>query len=77
MSMDKLAKLYVQEVVILHGVSGSIVSNHDQRFTSRFWQSLQKALVMSANFCPHLMFNFGYLIEFVCLKNDLIESSDN
>jgi len=34
-------------------------------------------LVMSAYFCPHLMFNFGYLIEFVCLKSDLIDNSDN
>ena len=30
------------------------------------------AWVMSAYFCPHLMFNYGYLIEFVCLKIDLI-----
>ena len=28
--------------------------------------------IISAYFCPHLMFNFGYLIEFVCLKIDLI-----
>jgi len=27
---------------------------------------------MSAYFCPHLIFNYGYLIEFVCLKIDLI-----
>jgi len=33
--------------------------------------------VMSAYFCPHLMFNSGYLIEFVCLKSDLIDNSDN
>jgi len=33
--------------------------------------------VMSAYFCPHLMFNFGYLIEFMCLKSDLIDNSDN
>jgi len=31
--------------------------------------------LMSAYFCPHFMFNFGYLIEFVCLKIDLIEIS--
>ena len=29
-------------------------------------------LVMSAYFCPHSVFNSGYLIEFVCLKIDLI-----
>jgi len=33
--------------------------------------------VMSAYFCPHLMFNSGYLIEFVCLKIDLIGISYN
>jgi len=35
------------------------------------------AFLMSAYFCPHLMFNFGYLIEFVCLKSDLVDNSDN
>jgi len=33
--------------------------------------------VMSAYFCPHLMFNYRYLIEFVCLKIDLIGISYN
>jgi len=46
LSMDKLAELYVREVVRLHGVSASIVSNQHLRFTSRFWQSLQAALGM-------------------------------
>jgi len=33
--------------------------------------------VMSAYFCPHSVFNSGYLIEFVCLKSDLIDNSVN
>ena len=33
--------------------------------------------VMSAYFCPHSAFNAEYLIEFVCLKSDLINNSNN
>jgi len=33
--------------------------------------------MMSAYFCPHSVFNSGYLIEFMCLKSDLIDNSDN
>jgi len=36
LSMDKLAKLYVKEVVRLHRVRTSIVFDMDSRFTSRF-----------------------------------------
>ena len=43
-SLEKLAQLYVDEIVRLHGVSFSIVSDRDLRFTSRFWPSLQAAL---------------------------------
>ena len=40
-SMDRLAELYVDEIVRLHGVPLSIVSDRDPRFTSRFWKELQ------------------------------------
>ena len=42
--LEKLAQLYVDEIVRLHGVPVSIVSDRDPRFTSRFWPSLQEAL---------------------------------
>jgi len=42
--MTKLAQLYIKEIVRLHGVLSSIVSDRDPRFTSRFWQTLQEAL---------------------------------
>ena len=36
--------MYISEIVILHGVPSSIVSDRDPRFTSRFWESLNIAL---------------------------------
>ncbi|GJX72616.1 putative reverse transcriptase domain-containing protein [Tanacetum coccineum] len=42
--MDKLASLYLNEIVARHGVPISIISYRDSRFTSRFWQSMQEAL---------------------------------
>ena len=35
-SLDKLAKLYIKEIVRLHGILVSIISDRDPRFTSRF-----------------------------------------
>nr|GFB91506.1 putative reverse transcriptase domain-containing protein [Tanacetum cinerariifolium] len=42
--MDKLARIYLKEVVTRHGIPVSTISNHDPRFTSNFWRSLQNAL---------------------------------
>ncbi|KAI3759008.1 hypothetical protein L6452_06581 [Arctium lappa] len=42
--MDKLEKLYIDEVISRHGVPLSIVSDYDSHFTSHFWDSLQKEL---------------------------------
>ena len=49
-SMDRLAKIYVSEIVMLHGIPLSIVSNRDPRFTSRFWKELQSAFGTRLNF---------------------------
>src|SRR3954467_11095666 len=43
-SLAKLSQLYLHEIVRLHGVPLSIVSDRDPRFTSRFCRSLQEAL---------------------------------
>ncbi|GJT27086.1 putative reverse transcriptase domain-containing protein [Tanacetum coccineum] len=42
--MEKLTRQYLKEVVSRHGVSVSIISDRDSKFTSHFWQSLNKAL---------------------------------
>ncbi|TYK29838.1 DNA/RNA polymerases superfamily protein [Cucumis melo var. makuwa] len=41
---SKWGQLYMTEIVRLHGVPVSIVSNRDARFTSKFWKGLQLAL---------------------------------
>ncbi|GJU74115.1 putative reverse transcriptase domain-containing protein [Tanacetum coccineum] len=42
--MERLSRLYFNEIVARYGVLFSIISNCDSRFTSRFWQSMQEAL---------------------------------
>nr|GEU48667.1 putative reverse transcriptase domain-containing protein [Tanacetum cinerariifolium] len=42
--MDRLARLYLNELVARHDVPISIISNSDSCFSSRFWQSMQDAL---------------------------------
>ncbi|KAL5558610.1 hypothetical protein UlMin_034821 [Ulmus minor] len=49
-SLEQLANLYVQEIVRLHGVPKSIVSDRDARFTSKFWRSVQRAMGTTLNF---------------------------
>ena len=39
-SIEKLAELYVKEILLLHVTLVSIVSDRDPLFTSRFWPSL-------------------------------------
>ena len=40
----KIAELYIKEIVRLHGIPISIISDRDPRFTSRFWGKLLGAL---------------------------------
>ncbi|GJW10156.1 putative reverse transcriptase domain-containing protein [Tanacetum coccineum] len=43
-STERLARIYIDEIVARHGVHVSIISDRDGRFTSRCWQTVQKAL---------------------------------
>lgn len=49
-SLEKLAELYISEVVRLHGIPISIVPDRDLRFISRFWKKLQDALGSKLHF---------------------------
>ena len=49
-SLDKLTELYIKEIVRLHEIPISIISDRDPRFTSRFWGKLQEALGSRLNF---------------------------
>ncbi|GJV13923.1 putative reverse transcriptase domain-containing protein [Tanacetum coccineum] len=44
-SIEKLTQLYLKEIMCRHGVPVLIILDRDSHFTSRFWRSLQKALV--------------------------------
>ncbi|GJY68748.1 putative reverse transcriptase domain-containing protein [Tanacetum coccineum] len=56
--MEKLARMYLKEVVTRHEIHVSIISDRDGRFTSNFWRSLQKALgttlAMSTAYHPEI-----------------------
>ncbi|GJY16286.1 putative reverse transcriptase domain-containing protein [Tanacetum coccineum] len=56
--IERLSRLYLNEIVARHGVPISIISDHDSWFTSRFWQSMQEALGtrldMSTDYHPQI-----------------------
>ena len=47
---DRLAKLYIERIVKLHGVPKRIVSDRGTQFTSRFWSRLHEALGTKLDF---------------------------
>ncbi|GJT77035.1 putative reverse transcriptase domain-containing protein [Tanacetum coccineum] len=49
--MDKLARMYLKEVVTKHGIPVSIICDRDPRFASNFWRIFQKVV-------------FGYKFEY-------------
>nr|GEY06070.1 putative reverse transcriptase domain-containing protein [Tanacetum cinerariifolium] len=53
--MDRLDRLYMNEIVARHGVSISIIFDHDSHFISRFWLSMQEALGTCLDLRPELV----------------------
>ena len=56
-TLEEFCRLYLREIVRLHGVPISIVLDRDPRFTAKLWKSFQKAmgtqLSMSTAFHAH------------------------
>jgi len=44
MTVAKMAEIYIEHIIKLHGITSNIVSDRDMRFTLKFWESLQKVL---------------------------------
>ena len=55
-TLEEFCQLHIYEIVHLHGVPVSIISDRDPRFMAHFWKSFQKAmgtqLPMSTSFHP-------------------------
>ena len=55
-TLENFGRLYIREIVRLHGVQISIVSDRDPRLIAHFWKSLQRAmgtyLMMNTTFLP-------------------------
>ena len=53
-TLEEFYRLHIREIVQLHGVSVSIISDKDPRFAAHFWKNFQKAmgtqLTMSTTF---------------------------
>ena len=53
---EEYARLYIKEIVRLHGVPISIICDRGAQFTTNFWKSFQKSLGtlvnLSTNFHP-------------------------
>jgi len=49
-NVEQLADLYIREIVRLHGIPLSIISEQDTKFASRFWQGFQTPMGTEVHF---------------------------
>ncbi|GKD20684.1 retrotransposable element Tf2, partial [Tanacetum coccineum] len=67
--ISKLAEIFQQEIVRLHGTPTSIVSDKDPKFTSHFWKGLQKSWGTRLKFREDHS-DFGRYVEGLCFGMD-------
>ncbi|KAA3487705.1 DNA/RNA polymerases superfamily protein [Gossypium australe] len=73
-SLERLAELYVSEIIRLHGVPTSIISYRDPRFTLRFWGKLHETLGTKLNFSTmfHMQMD-GQLERVIQILEDMMK----
>ena len=49
-SLERLARLYINEIVRLYSTPVSIMSDRDRRFVSQFWESIHKEMGTNLKF---------------------------
>ena len=54
-NVEQLGDLYLKEIVRLHGIPLSIMSDRDTKFVSKFWQGFQSA--MGTKLCISTVFH--------------------
>ncbi|GJY71398.1 putative reverse transcriptase domain-containing protein [Tanacetum coccineum] len=77
-STERLAKIYIDEIVARHGVLVSIISDRDGRFTSHCWQTVQKLLGTSYHSsirCAPFEALYGRKCRSIILWTEIGESS--
>ena len=47
-----IQRLFIDEIVFLHGVLLSLILNRGAKFTPRFWRSFKKCWVLKWNYAP-------------------------
>ncbi|GKC83412.1 putative reverse transcriptase domain-containing protein, partial [Tanacetum coccineum] len=73
--MEKLARLYIDEIVAGHGVPMSIISDHDGRFTSRFLANIIESFRDAIGYEYGLSSSDGWTKKFL-IKEKIKAASD-
>ena len=74
-TLEELCRLYIQEIVRLHGVPVSIVSDRDPWFTTQFYKSFKKAMgtQLSMSTAFHLQIN-GQSEQTIQILEDMLRA---